>query len=417
MKTNSLLLAALCILWGAGCTSVRPVTLYSTPADAEVYDQYDGTKSGTTPVYVGRIRAPQSYEVRKKGYVSKTVELDRASPADVYVTLELETPKEINTTTLLEVVPGDNGLQVKTSLVHSEKDVIERSPNVKAVRRLTDFPSVRQVGQFRLDPAGKKLVMEILDQENTEEGLQQLSNLWLMDALAGGGLQRLTDGKYFDAGASYSPDGQVVYFSANRAGRNSIFRLAISGPKGLSLITSGATVDGLPSVSPDGQTLMYTAFMDASSIPQLWSLPLEKGLPMQLREGSAPQWSPDGKLILYSATDRSTGKMKIWTMKPDSTEPTQLTQSSGYNDIEPVWTPDGKQIVYASDRGVANGKQNYDIWIMNADGSNPQQLTTNGSRDDKPIVSQEGKTIYFRSNRGLKWDIWVVQLAETSPAN
>jgi len=138
---------------------------------------------------------------------------------------------------------------------------------------------------------------------------------------------------------------------------------------------------------------------------------------MQLREGSSPQWLHNGKLLLYSALDRSTGKMKIWTMKPDGTEPTQLTQSSGYNDIEPVWTPDGAQIVYASDRGVANGKQNYDIWIMNVDGSNPQQLTTNGSRDDKPVVSQDGKTIFFRSNRGLKWDIWVMQLAEGSAKN
>ena len=395
--------------------------LYSTPSDAEVYNQY-GNKMGTTPLNLGPVNSSKSYEVKKQDYASKTVEVNRFSPRDVYVTLDQEAPKapkpveEPTTTTLLEVVPGDNGLQVKSTTVHSEKDVIERSPNVKAVRRLTDFPSVRQVGQYRLDPDGSRLVMEILDSEISEEGLIQFSNLWLMDAHVGGGLQRLTDGKYFDAGASFSPDGQFIFFSANRAGRNSIFRLAVSGPKGLSLITSGATADGLPSVSPDGQTLMYTAFMDASSIPQLWSLPLEKGLPMQLREGSGPQWSPNGKLILYSAMDRSTGKMKIWTMKPDSTEPTQLTQPSGYNDIDPVWTPDGTQIVYASDRGVASGKQNYDIWIMNADGSNPKQLTTNGSRDDKPIVSQDGKTIYFRSNRGLKWDIWVVQLAESGPA-
>ena len=50
--------------------------------------------------------------------------------------------------------------------------------------------------------------------------------------------------------------------------------------------------------------------------------------------------------------------------------------------------------------------------MMNADGSNPKQLTTNGSRDDHPIVSSDGKTIFFRSNRGLEWNIWVMELAE-----
>jgi Tol biopolymer transport system component len=114
---------------------------------------------------------------------------------------------------------------------------------------------------------------------------------------------------------------------------------------------------------------------------------------------------------MYSAVDRNTGKTKIWTMSPDSSQPIQLTQAADCNDIDACWSPDGKQILFASDRGQANGVQNFDIWLINSDGSNPKQLTTNGSRDDKPIFSKDGKAVYFRSNRGMKWDIWVMELA------
>ena len=49
---------------------------------------------------------------------------------------------------------------------------------------------------------------------------------------------------------------------------------------------------------------------------------------------------------------------------------------------------------------------------MDADGQHITQLTTNSSSDDKPVFAPDGKTIFFRSNRGLVWDIWVMQLNE-----
>ena len=52
----------------------------------------------------------------------------------------------------------------------------------------------------------------------------------------------------------------------------------------------------------------------------------------------------------------------------------------------------------------------YDIYIMDADGGNLTQLTTNSSRDDKPVFAPDGKTVFFRSNRGLVWDIWTMQI-------
>ena len=98
-------------------------------------------------------------------------------------------------------------------------------------------------------------------------------------------------------------------------------------------------------------------------------------------------------------------------MDANGGNPTQLsTSTTSCNDIDPRWSIDGKRIVFASNRGSVQGRQNYDIWIMDADGGHLTQLTTNSSCDDKPVFAPDGKTIFFRSNRGLVWDVWVMTL-------
>lgn len=390
------------------------VALSSRPSSVDICDATGGM-IGQTPMTVAVTNAQQSYELKKLGYEPKVVTLTPSSPA----TLDVDMGNPISGMILMEIVPGDNSLKIKSSLVFSEKDVIERSPNVRAIRRLTDFPPTRWVGGLCLFPNGKKLLMDILDKDVTSgTELSMFSNLWALDMNAVGGLVRWSEGKYLDKDPSFSEDGDYVYFASSRAGKNALFRMSINNLKGLGMVTPGSTSDSFPQISPDGSNLMWTAAMGGSDIPQLWSMPLNtglpSGLPMQIREGSNPRWSPKGDLILYTAVDRNIGKTKIWTMTPDGGRPTQLTTSSNCNDIDPFWFPDGSKIIFASDLGVANGRQNFDIWIMDADGSHPKQLTTNGSRDDHPVISADGKTVCFRSNRGYKWDVWVMEIAETA---
>jgi hypothetical protein len=395
---------------------IQRVAVSSKPSSVDVYDETGGM-IGQTPIAIAVTNVQQSYELKKLGYESKVMTLTASSPKE----LEVDMGKPISGMILMEIVPGDNALQVKSSMVFSEKDVIERSPNVRAVRRLTDFSPTRWVGGFCIFPDGKKLLMDILDKESTT-GLTPVmfSNLWALDLTAAGGLVRWSEGKYFDKDPSFSEDGAFVYFASSRAGKNAIFRMSINNLKGLGMVTPGSTSDSFPQVSPGGENLMWTAAMGGSDIPQLWSMPLSKGLPsglpMQIREGSNPRWSPKGDLILYTSVDRNLGKTKIWTMTPDGERPTQLTTGSNCNDIDPFWFPDGSKIIYASDLGVSNGRQNFDIWVMDADGAHPQQLTTNGSRDDHPVISADGKTVCFRSNRGYKWDVWVMEIAGTKGA-
>jgi len=92
----------------------------------------------------------------------------------------------------------------------------------------------------------------------------------------------------------------------------------------------------------------------------------------------APAWSPDGARIAYSSDADCTAKRReVYVMGADGRNPRNLTQHDA-DDMGASYSPDGRQIVFASNRDG-----NYDIYIMNADGSKPKTICRLG----RPTVS------------------------------
>src|SRR4030095_8232557 len=88
----------------------------------------------------------------------------------------------------------------------------------------------------------------------------------------------------------------------------------------------------------------------------------------------------------------------IWVIpaNPESARAKQITSGStsldGSHGLS--WTPDGR-IIWSASAG-----ENWNIWIMNADGSGRKQLTTEQGGDRFPVVSHDGRYIIFESKRG-----------------
>ena len=118
----------------------------------------------------------------------------------------------------------------------------------------------------------------------------------------------------------------------------------------------------------------------------------------------APSWSPDGRSLAYAS---------YTTHFPDiylqSITDIRLTKPAGGSDVihnqMPAWSPNGARIAFASIRGASHS---FNIYVMNRDGSNLQQLTTGPGDNISPAWSPSGSQIVFVSGRSGQPQLYVI---------
>ena len=111
--------------------------------------------------------------------------------------------------------------------------------------------------------------------------------------------------------------------------------------------------------------------------------------------------SPDGQTVLYWASDtRGLDGGALYTLPLIGTgDPKQLTDSADGVDADPAWSPDSTQIAFR--RRVPNGtaEGNFDVYVMNANGSGEREVSATPADDFKPIWSPDSKNLLIISNR------------------
>jgi uncharacterized protein (TIGR03437 family) len=114
-----------------------------------------------------------------------------------------------------------------------------------------------------------------------------------------------------------------------------------------------------------------------------------------------PRWSSDGQQILFRSN--RDGDFDLFVMNADGSGQTNLTNTSSEREGLHQWSPDGSRIAY-----VSNPDGNNDIFVRNADGSGPINLTNNPAKDSVPTWHPEAFEIFFGTHRDGNWEIYAV---------
>jgi hypothetical protein len=134
-----------------------------------------------------------------------------------------------------------------------------------------------------------------------------------------------------------------------------------------------------------------------------------------------PSYSPDGKQIAFRGDldlAEPSGDEELYVMNDDGTNVRQLTSNADF-DSAPSWSPDGKRILF--ERAPAGTftpgveAQEKDVYVMRADGSHVRRLTDSPGLDEGPEFSPDGTKIAFSSARDGQQEIYVMDADGSNP--
>lgn len=197
-------------------------------------------------------------------------------------------------------------------------------------------------------------------------------DLWVM-AADGAGERRVYDsGSVFLDGIAWHPDGETIYLG----------RGYFDGPGNMGLKIIAVSVDG-----PETQA--------GVGVERLWDRHFTYTGPAVTQGGRRIAFGHYEGYALPFRQDIYVGNLSSDGMAARRIQ--QLTVEEG-GDLNPSWSPDGSAIAWTHETSMDSG--NYDVWVMNSDGSEQRQVTSEPGKEMEPVWSSDGQALYYVSDQG-----------------
>jgi Tol biopolymer transport system component len=232
---------------------------------------------------------------------------------------------------------------------------------------------------------------------------------------------RIGDNSLAVRNSSISPNGRLVAFVASRDAQEDLYIVGTDGTGQLRLTSDLETFNyevGSLAFSSDSSRITFMAERDQDGRDEVHIVNVDGTGLARLTFNSTidamnPRFNPDGTRIVFEAGNIF-GRRDIYLVNSDGTGLVNITFSFNGNDFSrPYFRPDGERIVF---HGSPDGEEGNDIFVINPDGSGRARLTSTGN-EFIPQFSPDGSRILFNSNRDGNWEVYVMNADGSDETN
>ena len=305
---------------------------------------------------------------------------------------------------------------------------VDGEKRLKNIRQLT-FGGENAEAYFSFD--GKKLIFQ------SKRDTLACDQIFTMN-IDGSGVKMVSNGEGRTTCSYFFKNGKkILYGSTHLGGREcppnpdyskgyvwaiyptyDIFTANADGSN-IKQLTKTKGYDAEATISPDGKRIVFTSMRDGDL--DLYSMDTNgknvRRLTNELGYDGGAFFSPDGKQIVFRAYHPKSeaeiarykqrlsedliepNNFEVWIMNADGTNKRQITKL-GAASFAPFFTPDGKRIIFCTNYFATDQrKRNFDLALINVDGTGLERVTYNETFDGFPMFSPDGKKLVFASNR------------------
>jgi Tol biopolymer transport system component/DNA-binding winged helix-turn-helix (wHTH) protein len=212
---------------------------------------------------------------------------------------------------------------------------------------------------------------------------------------------------------TWSPDGQWIAYTSDRAGNSDIWVQGLTDPNATQVTTSPAE-DSQPDWSPDGNWLVFRSERDHGG---LYIVASRGGAERRIAAfGYQPRWSPDGSTILFSSSGHLGGTPRIYTVgiDGDSPQPVRPDLLDRAGPVHVAWKPDSRRISVLQ----RDPKTRWSFLTASIDGGSPtvSEVSNDVRRRidevdlslERFVWSRSGRYLYFEGRSHRVRNLWRV---------